>query len=176
MALSGHIGTTPDLILLAFLRQLQGSMEADRESIFLTAQENGTDYEPPSAAPGLFIYTLTPGPIQFDGTIIDGGGNSTLASKIPIVVTVWSTVQLDETGRDTVALTDAQHGIVPRLTQVLGALSQFYPDDGTGAALIKEPALLEGPLTWRRPSRELLGMAVVFSAEFDWLITSTNNV
>ncbi|MDE2102945.1 MAG: hypothetical protein KGL39_37220 [Patescibacteria group bacterium] len=157
-----------DAIVLAILGEIQSSLATDSESAFVSLDPDGLEL---SAAPGQFIYVIFPSGGTFDDTLIDGGGNFQATVYATIAIRIYSFVQLDEYGRDTLWLSQNSLGISEPMRQLLKLISQADMTDVDGNDLLREPIM---PVAFKtiRPSREIGAIEVLFQVCYDWDLLS----
>lgn len=157
-------GTTPDEVLLSVKRRLIDVIaDGTDSSVYLSSVSSEL---PPNAADFMYEVAFEGG--SFGDAEMAGGGTSTLHVVGSVVVSIHSTVQIDETGRDDSYLASRELGILPRATSVLDALAVHELENELGEWILSEPMR---PVDTQVPSHtdRRRGFASVgFSVEFDW--------
>ncbi len=126
----------------------------------------------PSANPGGTFFVVSPAVTgSFDAGMFDGGGQNQTTVVWPIVVTVWNTSILDESGHDTQFLTNATLGVVINGTLVLKALAGHDLQDtaDTPNEILNQPIFpADSAIDRREPSKGKGFMQFGFNVMFDW--------
>lgn len=157
-------GTTPDEVLLSIKRRLIDVIaDGTDSSVYLSSVP---DELPPNAADFMYEVAFSGGQM-LDGEMA-GGGVNTIHVVGAVAVTVHSTVQIDEAGRDDEYLTSGELGILPRVTQVLRALAVHDLENEGGEQILAEPMRpVDAQVPSHTPRRRGFS-SVGFSVEFDW--------
>lgn len=117
------------------------------------------------------VFEISPSQsLTFDDPHFTGAGRNAMHVSFQINVTIHSTVQSDEVGRDTEYLTHADRGIVKYMTAVLSALADHDLLDLDGNQLLSQPLR---PLQAHIPPKDDRSrgyVTLVFGCEFDWYI------
>lgn len=109
----------------------------------------------------------------FDQGMMDGSGNLGMVEDIPLCVTVFSQIDVDQIERYSEGMTDPERGLLTLKHQVLAALAGKNLDggifNGNSSALLLEPLF---PRQSRHPQakgdREHGSMGLVFTCKFWW--------
>lgn len=157
-------GTTPHEVLLSIKRRLIDVVaDGTDSSVYLSSTPEEL---PPNSSD--FMYEISFSGGQMLDAEMAGGGVNTIHVVGEVVVTVHSTVQIDEAGRDDIYLAGEDLGIITRLTQVLRALAIDDLENEAGEQICAQPMR---PIDTQVPSHtnRRRGFASVgFSVEFDW--------
>ena len=122
-----------------------------------------------SGNPGEFILVVSPGGGNFDDGALDGGGQNQATDYFDFAVKVYSSVMLDQFGRDTTALTDATKGLIAKHFDVLQALTVFDLTDGTDNIL--RDVIMPRNYEFGRNGRGQGYVRQAFRLSFDWDLT-----
>lgn len=122
---------------------------------------------PPAGGANLWV-TVAPDGGLFDPQALDGGGREQATVNTALAVTIYSAVRTDSGNHDDRLLMDASRGMLAKMDDVIGSLTDFDPTD-SGAPYLRE---LMSPQGWRTPQRineEAFGaITIVFNISFDW--------
>lgn len=162
--------STLDIILTRFhARIIAACGSATEDNTYLSTVSSEL---PPS--PAEVIYELSPSQsITFEDGHFTGAGRYAMHVSCQLNVTIHSTIQLDELGRDGIYLTHADRGIIQYMTEVLSALADHDLLDESGNELLSQPLR---PVQAHIPPRDDRTRGYVmlsFACEFDWYISPT---
>ena len=135
--------------------------EANSTTCFVSLDPN---IRPPM--PGQFFFVVTPPAVNVDDGIFTGAGNNSLQLRQIFIVTINSTVQLDQTQHDAEFLMSQSLGIYDRWLQVLSALSDHDLIDGNSDAILNEP-IRPSQAHPERPTREIGSIQTGFEICYD---------
>jgi hypothetical protein len=163
-----RFGSTPDAVLLAILARVIAVVpEANEENVFITTD---LDADPPPN-PGLFCYAIFLRPNGFDDELIDGGGRDQLRYQGGVTVRIYSPVMLDELGRSTIALTNANVGLLQQSTKLMTALALFDPVDAEENYMISDAGIFPANMAGvPQPEPSITALDLNFNFEFDWIV------
>ena len=126
--------------------------------------------------------TVCPSDGQFDNGIIDGAGNVGVTELSPVIVTIFSRIEVDQIEHFQQGFTDVNRGLLTIKRQVLMALSGKNLDggqyNGFGSLLLLEaltPSRSRHPLSKQRDD-EFASCGLVFDAKFHWDLGSTSSI
>jgi len=154
----------PELILeriaARLIDQLEGVSAANCFAVLAPTRD-----AVPNAADFIYHVSLVSG--QFDSGAFDGGGNEQATVHAQLAVTIWSTRDLDQVGRDRKFLVDPGLGLLPKAKKVLLALSGHDLEDESGNELLDQP-FFPADFHIERLERNLGSIQIGFSIVFDW--------
>lgn len=164
-----RIDSTLEKILLATQSKLLRSIDELRpETCVVTVVP---DAAVPPVAQDLYC-TISPTAGSFDESLFDGGGREQTALDGGLVVKVFSAIQLDQPGQDSVMLLDRSRGVLRKLHEVLGALAGYLPVDDDGNELTRNP-LIPAEYSFSHDGRRWGAVQVSFRLEFDWDLSAS---
>lgn len=160
-----RIDSRLDTILTAIVVRLAAQLDGiDANNCYLAIDDGEIA---PSA--GDFVCVVSPASGQFDEGYLHGGGVSQASDFFEFDVTVYSTVQLDESYRDPVKLTDSTLGLIQKHYQTLLALTTH--DLLSGSDNILRDPILPMSYSFGRSGRGLSFVKQTFRLAFDWDLT-----
>jgi len=152
----------PITLLSAVVTRLRDRLFLDESDCFLSlnplVKVRGT---------GSLVYIVSPLSGQFDGMMLDGGGQKQATVNGGLSVTIRSYQQLDEPGHDYTGLQDVSIGVLQAATNVLAALTVWDPLDGDGNQLLRDQLSPYG-YEIGKDDRTKLFMQIGFNTVFDW--------
>lgn len=162
-------GTTLDEILTQIVARLIDQITAaTAATCYLSLDPDSL----PAGNPGGTFFVVSPAIAgNFDGGMFDGGGQNQTTVVWPIVVTVWNTSILDESGHDTQFITNATLGVVVNGTLVLKALAghDLQDTEVTPNEILAQPIFpSDAAIDRREPSKGKGFMQFGFNVTFDW--------
>lgn len=160
-----RIKTTPDLILKAIIDRLRDKVAAGQTAT-VYASTVSTEL-PPNPGEIMYEVSLAHNFAAWDPEFT-GAGNEGLHTNMTLMVTISTTVQLDEVGHDTVYLTDETRGVLGRMTAVLAALSLYDPVNDNGDYLLCEPLRLTQGQIPPKDDRRRGFVTLLLDCQFDW--------
>lgn len=162
--------STPDIILTrAHSRIVAACDSATNDNTYISTTSTEL---PPNPDEIMYEIGLAP-TLSFE---YDGGGHFTGAGrnavhvKGQLSVTIHSTLQADEVGRDLQFLTHADRGIIQYMTEILNALTGHELLDESGNELLSQPLR---PIQAHIPPKDDRSrgyVTILFDLEFDWYI------
>lgn len=163
--------TTQAEILLAVVAKIQANVSAfeSEPTCFVSA----TTFPEVSVQDNLFC-TVMPGDGQFDQGIVDGSGSTGVCEIFPLIVTIWSHIEVDQIERYQQGLVDDERGLLTLKQQILQALAGRNVDGGTynGApSILLTEALMptRSKVQMEQVTDEYYGgISVSFDAKFNW--------
>lgn len=161
-----RINSKLDTILLAIITRLTASVSGLAESNCYLAIDDAEIA--PSASD--FVCVVSPTGGQFDEGYLHGGGVQVAADFFEFDVTIYSSVQLDESYRDKVKLADATLGLIAKQRATLVALTAH--DLLSGSDTILRDPILPMSYSFGRSGRGLAFVKQSFRLAFDWDLTS----
>lgn len=124
--------------------------------------------------PDEVVFELSPSQsITFEDGHFTGAGRYAMHVVCQLNVTIHSTIQQDEVGRDTIYLTNSDRGIIKYMTQVLSALADHDLLDASGNQLLSHPLRPMQAYIPPRDDRTRGYVTMSFGCEFDWYIDPT---
>lgn len=163
--------TTQAEVLLAVVAKIQANVAAleNEPTCFVSA----TTWPEVSVQDNLFC-TVVPGDGQFDQGIVDGSGNIGVCEIFPVIVTIWSHIEVDQIERFQQGFVDAQRGLLTIKQQVLQALAGKNLDgetyQGNPSVLLMEALMptRSHVQTEKVDDDEFGGISISFDAKFNW--------
>ncbi len=154
-----------DLILLRAKRRLvdAAAIATDSNTYISTIP----DELPPN--PDEVMFEIAPShSYQFDQGILAGAGQASLHTQTQLIVTIHSTVQLDEAGRDEIYLTRENLGACELIRQVLKAFCDHDLLDEDDNQMLSHPLMpISGDIP-PKDQRERGFVSLRFRCDFDW--------
>lgn len=127
---------------------------------------------PPS--PDMYMFEISPSQTwSFEPGHFTGAGRYAMHVIGQINITVHSTLQADEFGRDKEYLTHADNGIIKLMTEVLSALADHDLLDATGNELLSHPMRPSQAHIPPKDDRARGFVTITADVEFDWYISPT---
>jgi len=171
--------TTQAEVLLAVAQKIRASVPLlTNESVCFVSDTPEPSVEEQS---NLFA-TVCPADGQYDNGIIDGAGNVGVAEVSPIIVTIFSRIEVDQIEHFQQGFVDATRGLFTIKKQVLTALAGKNLDggqyNGFGSLLLMEsltPSRSRHPQSKGRGD-EFASCGIVFDAKFTWELGSVSSI
>lgn len=162
-----RVSTTPATILTRVTDRILAEVaEATPHNTYVSTRD---DELPPNPDEVMFQLGMSVHS-DVEQELVTGAGNQDIHLRHQISVTIHSTVQRDEVGRDLQYLTDDSQGMLQRVTSVLGALSGHDLVDGSGNELLAQPLRPSKVVVPPRDDRRRGKVTVLFDVEFDWAV------
>lgn len=132
-----RIDSTPDVIFPLLVARLINQVSGlDASSCFLSLDPD----EIPGATSGDYVVVVSPSPqFRFDQSIFTGAEEYGAMATWHAAITIHSTANIDEPGRDTEFLASQALGVTAKATQVAKAILGFDPVDGNGNYVLAQP-------------------------------------
>jgi hypothetical protein len=160
-----EFGNYRDILIAVRKRVAEVCADGNHDAVYIAIDPDAVS-PPPSGAN--FFYVVSPLAGTFDESYLMGGGQMQATVESGILVTIYSTVQLDEGQKHGAFLTDLSLSLVERWRHLLAAMTDWTPELND-VQMTRDPFLPSG-FEFRKRTRALASVEQAFRLCFDWYL------